>query len=375
LYTSSQETRIWVISPAGSAVVAAIKAHAGEIRDFNLLNDGAQLLTVGDDGMLRLWDTDSWQEIRAMQAHEGIISEVDVSPDGRMIATASRNDITPKVWDADTWEQLFSLEGHVSELQDTGFVSQGVWAVQFSPDGQRLTTAADDHTARIWDVTNGDLLLTLSGHGKDDYADLVDGDMVTRILFSPDGKLVATAGGDGTVRVWDAADGQMLLTLVGDPEEARHFSLAFSPDGRRLAAGGWSHTIEMWQLPDDPWSATDEDVAPLYQIPTGAGRLEQIRFSTNGERIVVVGSTGLAEIRDTDTGELLIGLQHPAGVSYAEFTPDGKRLMTGGQDGIFRIWALDLQELVTLARSRVTRELTDEECQQYLHRDACQNEE
>ncbi len=68
---------------------------------------------------------------------------------------------------------------------------------------------------------------------------------------------------------------------------------------------------------------------------------------------------------------MLLELQHPAAVSVAEFTPDGKRLITAGWDGVTRIFALDLQELITLAHSRVTRSLTDEECQQFLHLDAC----
>ncbi|UCG23595.1 MAG: hypothetical protein JSW55_15835 [Chloroflexota bacterium] len=54
----------------------------------------------------------------------------------------------------------------------------------------------------------------------------------------------------------------------------------------------------MWQLPAYPWAATGQDVAPLYQIPTGVGWLDQNRFSVKGERIVVVGTIGLAEIRE-----------------------------------------------------------------------------
>jgi WD40 repeat protein len=68
---------------------------------------------------------------------------------------------------------------------------------------------------------------------------------------------------------------------------------------------------------------------------------------------------------------LLLTLEHPTGVSIAEFTSDGKRLMSGGQDGIFRIWLLDQEELIALAQSRVTRSLTDEECRQYLHLETC----
>ena len=94
-------------------------------------------------------------------------------------------------------------------------------------------------------------------------------------------------------------------------------------------------------------------------------------LSPEGDKIALSGLNTLVEVRDAQTGQLLLGLQHPAAVRQALFTPDGKRLMTRGFDEIARVFALDLGDLQALADARVTRELTEEECQQYLHLESC----
>jgi WD40 repeat protein len=74
---------------------------------------------------------------------------------------------------------------------------------------------------------------------------------------------------------------------------------------------------------------------------------------------------------DTTTGVNILTLNvDPQGTGGAEFSPDGKYLAIGGKSGIY-IFSLPIQDVIALAKSRVTRTLTLEECQQYLHVDAC----
>jgi WD40 repeat protein len=149
-------------------------------------------------------------------------------------------------------------------------------------------------------------LLTLASH---------TGSIVIDVAFSPDGSRLVTGGFDGTAKVWNAATGQELLTLVGHTSAV--YGVAFSPDGSRLAAGSEDGTAKMW---------------------------------------------------DATTGQALLTLSgHTRGILDIAFSPDGKHLAASSQDGTVRLYVLPIEELVALAQSRVTRSLTDEECQQYLH--------
>jgi len=82
---------------------------------------------------------------------------------------------------------LLTLEGHTAP----------VWSAAYSPAGDRIVTASDDETARVWDTATGAHLLTLAGHT----------DFVRSAAYSPAGDRSVTASWDGTVRVWGAATG------------------------------------------------------------------------------------------------------------------------------------------------------------------------
>src|SRR5438270_177764 len=95
--------------------------------------------------------------------------------------------------------------------------AQGVLSMCFSPDGQRLATASDDNTAKVWDARTGQELLALKGHTR----------AVLSVCFIIDSQRLATASDDNTAKVWDARTGQELLTLKGHTNMVR--SVCFSP--------------------------------------------------------------------------------------------------------------------------------------------------
>jgi len=104
----------------------------------------------------------------------------------------------------------------------------GLGQVAWSPDGRWLATASRDRTARIWDVGNGSELILLRGH---------DGD-VQGVAWSPDGIYIASAGYDEkTVRIWDAATGHNISIYRGHSSTVR--KVAWSPDGEWIASAGY----------------------------------------------------------------------------------------------------------------------------------------
>jgi WD40 repeat protein len=225
-----------------------------------------------------------------------------------------------------------------------------------SPDGQRLATIAYDRTARLWDLTSGAAVYTFT----DVYtspAPLIIGGQWIDVAFSPDGAKLATAGGS-SVKVWNAATGDELVSLPPAPQPIA-FTVAFSPGGNHLAVG-IGRGSGVWDV------VTGEK---LFELAGHTAAVAAVVYSADGRQIATSSVDGTIRLWDADTGAPQITLQDQA--FFLAFSPDDTRLAAQGADGILRLYALRLEDLMAIASARLTRWWTPEECRQYLHVDVC----
>jgi WD40 repeat protein/serine/threonine protein kinase len=256
-----------------------------------------------------------FQEARAADAqlftltgHTGSIRTAVYSPDGQRIVTAAA-DSTARIWDAVAGRELMVLHGH----------TQKVRSAVFSPDGREVLTVSYDDTARTWDAASGRQLALLRGgrHNRMHFAS-----------YSPDGRRIVIASGDGTAQIWDASFDKQLADLSGHAEITAR--AVFSPDGTRVATASFDKTASIWD------AASGREIT-LLKGHTGG--VWSVAFSPDGGRVVTGSFDDTARIWDAFTGRQVMVLSgHNNVVSSAEFSPDGLRVVTSSEDKTARIW-------------------------------------
>ena len=289
-----------------------LEGHNYLVTSVSFSPDGQMIATASKDKTVKLWNLEG-KELQTLHGHLDAVTSVSFSPDGQMIATASL-DKTVKLWNLQGLE-LRTLKGHFG----------AVTSVNFSPDGKIIATGSADKTLKLWNL-EGLELRTLKGHLG----------AVTSVNFSPDGKIIATASLDKTVKLWNL-EGKELQTFKGHQVEVN--SVSFSPDGKMIATAGGDKTVKLWNL-------NGKEPQTLKGHNDG---VTSVAFSPDG-KIIASGSWDSSVILWNRLGKQLQTLKgHNAGVASVSFSPDGKTIATTAGDKTVKLWSRNEKQSQILA--------------------------
>jgi WD40 repeat protein len=344
---SNDEAVVW--DAATGEAVARFGGHAGGITSAAFSTDGASIVTAGNDGRLRVWDTATGTMRLDLPAAE-TVHPVAFNGDGtRMLAGSAASGVA--IWDAATGQKI----------EHYGLPIEAFYRVGFSADASRFSTSSAQ-SVLVWDATSGVLLATLSdlppatdsgwlpAHsttfspdatvvvvadaGGGTVWDVASGAQIAVLAapigmaepmatfaFSGDGSKLAGAFSDHAV-VWDAGSGAILAVL----EDLTIRSIAFSPDGTNIATASIDGTVKLWPAPIGTASNAGTDPSPNTNDRAAPSSGSTIPRSTSGTDRVVVATSTLP------------------GASSA-FSPDGRLVVTTDGTGAAQIW--------TVATSRV----------------------
>jgi WD40 repeat protein len=267
-------------SPGGNKATFQLHKLSGKSPDYSIdgieavslacSTDGARLALGLWNGDIQLRQAEDGKLQNTLKGHTAQVQSVDFSPDGRLLASSSMEEI--RIWQSGdgTLTKAIQVPG--------GWVAP----IQFAPDGKSLASFSADGSLRLWQIPDGKLvntlqsaengwegslafapdgvpsggMLALSAHLKITIWRTADGQLLqtlqlgapaaSGLSYSPDGFLLAAGLSDGSIQLWETSSGKVLQTLTG--HTAGISSLEFSPDGAYLISGSVDGTLRVWGL-------------------------------------------------------------------------------------------------------------------------------
>jgi WD40 repeat protein len=260
----------------------------GSSSPMTLSSNSTWLATGGREGV-RIWDTATWKEVQTLI---DATSPVSFAPDGESIVADSRDGSGLMVWNLKDATNQVLLAGSTNLfLRRFGFRNDR--ALAFSPDGQWIVAARNTPSEHgvfvlgIWDASTGEEVEVMPG----DPENPAHTGGITSIVFSPDGRTMATASMDYSIRLWDFEKRQRIATLHGHLNEV--LAIAFSRDGRQIVSGARGGGVKLWPTRPQP---KDEEFA---------GARVPLTFSTNSAILAALSRQNSVLFLDLSTDAIV----------------------------------------------------------------------
>lgn len=240
------------------------------------------------------------------RGHRNYVYSVTWSPDGQNIASAS-NDHSVQIWNATSGALAFSYAHN-------GAANSVAW----SPDGALIASSGEDTVVRVVKANNGNSVIVYQGHTASVY----------EVKFSPDSTRISSVSADKTVRIWDAQTGDTVLIYSG--HTARVWTAVWSPDGRFIVSGSDDKTVQVWDVSTG---------ATLLTYSSHTAAVRTVAWSPDSRYIASGGDDKTVQVWDAQSGKMLYTFRgHSDRVWAVNWSPIYTRLVSGSKDATAQVW-------------------------------------
>ncbi|CCU83064.1 periodic tryptophan protein-like protein [Blumeria hordei DH14] len=393
-YDASNEELRWRIKERHYTMLSNAKVKC------SAYHPKSKILVAGfSNGVFELYEMPEFNKIHSLSISQNNIDFVTINKSGEWLAFGASKLGQLLVWEWQSESYILKQQGHFDSMN----------TLTYTPDGQKIITAADDGKVKIWDVKTGFCIVTFTEHssgvtacelakkGSVLFTSSLDGsirawDLVryrnfrtftapTRLPFSclavdPSGEVVCAGSIESfDIHIWSVQNGQLLDRLAG--HEGPVSSLKFSPNGGLVVSGSWDHTVRLWSVFDRTQSSEplqlQSDVLDIAFRPDS----KQIAVSTLDGQLTFWSvseaqqQSGIDGRRDVSGGRKITDRRTAANASGTKsyntitYSSDGTCVLAGGNSKYICLYSVD--SLVLLKKFTVSVNLSLSGTQEFLN--------
>ena len=377
--SGSEDRSIKLWDQVTGAEICTLHGHSEGVHGVAFNSDGTRIVSGSGDSKVKIWDVRTKKEIATLQGHEKSVSSVAFSPNGQTILSgswdgqvilwetatgkelrrflgrtddddkdfhiakrevtcvafsrnglqvaASRMNDNIDMWNTETGKKIYRIDKY--QRRDNSIFVTAISEISFSPDGAQFVSGSQE-TVYLWDLKTGKevrqhpwILASIAGKG---------------VTYSPDGLWIASGNEDGTILVHDPTTGEKIHSLKGHASNV--MAIAFNADGSRIISGSADGTVKVWDVKK---GTCNLGVEPQEHC-------RALAYSADGSKFAVL-SGGAITIWDSQTRQKLSELRETGErLACIEFSPEGKRIVTGGSNRLVKIWSVETGSLVRTLR-------------------------